>query len=681
MVSAQTVERFRSGVVLLAVATTVFFVYPPAYDQFIVPKYFWVKVVTGLLAALAVVALALGADIRVRLHRLNLVLLLFVGWKGLSWFWADSRPLAGDEIRWWAVLLVWCLLLQDWLRDDRRRLMRCAWALTLSALGLSLWVLFQDFTVPFWTNRHTYVAWSNALIQMPAPIGEPLGWLIEHLTGGTPRLPDWRGWLWAGLGNTNHIADYLALLLPMIVVQYVTARGKLRELLTLGTLVVSAAALIACWSVGSNAGLIIAAITLGGLLVAREGPEFWRRRALRLAVLVGLWTCVVAFYVVDHPLNPHPGGIFRQAFGSQRWQAGWPTRVAIWARSVEMIREHPLVGIGAGNFTYGYTAAPSPYALSRSDLAGYAGMFTNAAHNEALQAWVETGAVGLLLLLLLWIFFFTGLVRGLRDETDDGQWRVRAALIAMMVAFVCHSLMNFTLQIPVSSLLFVGMIAVAAAVRRDRDEFPLTVRQRFSGFELDIETTGMRRIQSIGFQLKIGPAMRALVIVVTAALGMLLIGGGLRPLIAEAHFKQAKTALQAAERLEPDLAALPPSERLQALARRRPGALAEAEKSANRAIKIDPGHYHARKMVGRICLATGRSAQAREELEKVRSYETVYDYFNELGEACWRLGDREAAGENWAIYFRRRPLMRATDAKLWTRFKHDFPDKAAELER
>ena len=58
-----------------------------------------------------------------------------------------------------------------------------------------------------------------------------------------------------------------------------------------------------------------------------------------------------------------------------------------------MVRGHPWLGIGAGNFTYGYTATLSPYVLSRPDLAVYAGQFTNAAHNEPLQAWVETGIV------------------------------------------------------------------------------------------------------------------------------------------------------------------------------------------------------------------------------------------------------------------------------------------------
>jgi len=649
-----TIERLRTSVVLLSVAATALLYFPPTYDQFVLPKIVWVKVLTEALAVLTIARMATGEDFRFRIHVLNLLLLLFVAWKAASCFWAESRSLAADEIRWWGVLLVWSVCFQDWLRRDRGRLMLCAGALTCSALLLALWVLIQDFAVAFYTT------WVGQLMSLPAAVRDPLRGALDRLTGAQTaiaKLPDWRGWLWAGLGNTNHIADYLALLYPMIGVQYAFARGKWREILTLATLLVAYAALIACYSVGSNGGLILGGVVLVALFVAGENREFWRPRALRLGVLLMLLAAITAFYVLPLPTNPHPGGIFRQAFASERWQAGWPTRVAIWLTSLEMIHRHPWLGIGAGDFTYGFTMTLSPRVLARPDLAPYVGVYTNAAHNEPLQAWVETGLVGLLLLLALWIMFFRSVARNLGDETNGSERRPRIVLLAMMVAFVAHSLMNFTLQLPTSSLMFVVLIAVAATLRRHDDEFALTVRSSYPGFELDIETTGMRRIESVGVALGPSRAWRAIMMALALALGAWAIAASIRVLAADADFNQAKLAVRYGA---------PPQ---------------VAEGFARRALALNPNHHTARKLLGVALMEEKRYAEAREQFEKVRDRETVFDFHKELGRACWMLGDREAAGRYWAIYFGRCPQTRKHDAAFFAFFAKEFPREAADLQR
>ncbi|MCX8036180.1 MAG: O-antigen ligase family protein [Candidatus Sumerlaeia bacterium] len=643
-------ERAQTAVMLLAAAGTALFICTPTYDQFILPKMVWVKVLTAAALVLTGLRLAIGGDFRLRLHWLNLALLLFIGWKAVSWFWAESRSLAADDICWWAALGLWALLFQDWLRNDRRRLRQCAAALTLSALAIALGLLVQDFAVAFYQNMVAGV------MHLPASLRDPLRWMLDRLTGAQSsiaKLPDWRGHLWAGMGNTNHIADYLAVLFPMLFLQYLTAEGKVREVLSLITLVAGAAALIACYSVGSNGGLILAGAVMGILLVVHESGEFWRRRALRLGVLAALWAAVVGFYVVPHRLNPHPGGIFAQAFGSERWRAGWPTRVAIWLTSWEVVRQHPLAGTGAGNFTYAYAKTLSPRVLADPGLAVYAGMYTNAAHNELLQAWVETGAIGALVLVLLWAVFLVAVLRRLGD-LDAETRRLRVVLAAMMTAFIAHSMMNFTLQLPTSSLLFAGMIS-AAAVLRGREEFPLRLRMPHAGVEVDLETTEMRRIQSAGVRLGDSRAIRVVVAAVAVAVGGIAASRAVHPIAADTLFNRAKVAALWYQ------------------------AWPEVADLTRRALAVNPRHHTARKLLGDALLAVGDYEGARAAYERVAERESVFDYYDKWGRACWALGDRDGAQRAWTVYFTRRPQTREKDTVLFQLFSREFPDAAARL--
>jgi len=678
MKSLHMLERARTGVLLLAASATALLVLIPLstpssddqspvfqarwwdklaeelrtvpYDQFLLPKTVWVKVLTEALAVLAVAAMALGGAFRLRPRLLNLALALFVAWKALSWFWAGSRSLAADNIRWWAILLLWALLLEDWLGRDRARLVKLAWALTLAALALAFWVLLQDFAIAF------HGRWMRALADWPPGLRDPLRWTITRLTGQgllVAKLPDWRGYLWAGMGNTNHIADFLALLFPMVAMQYLLARRTGARLLALAALAASAAALIALYSVGSNGGLILAGLAMLALLILHEERRFWCERAPRLVLLAALFAGIAAFYVLPHALNPHPGGIFRQAFGSERWQAGWPTRVAIWLTSWEIVRQHPVLGIGAGNFTYGYTAVLSPRVLADPELAVYAGSYTNAAHNEPLQALVETGPVGYLLLCALWALILWACARRLGRLDDALERRIRIVVFAMTIAFIGHSLMNFTLQLPTSSLAFVSLAAVAATFGR-RAEFPLTVRSEYPLVEIDLETTGMRRIESIGLRLRGSALFRGAVMAGAVLAGVMAAAGSVRPLIADALFNQAK----------------------QAQARWN---LPAAEDFARRALALEDDHHTARKLLGRLLLETGRYAEARDALERVRERETVFDFYWELGEAYWQLGRRDQAGLMWETYFRRRPRLRVEEPQQFAVFARRFPERAAQL--
>jgi O-antigen ligase len=452
-----------------------------------------------------------------------MALVAWLVWQWIAVLWAPSGGLAVDRASrvTWLVAALWLGL---HLLRGRPALLRLAWVwIGLGALT-ALWVL-RDDAVQAWLPH------------------------LEHLQ---PNLPDWRGWLAAGLGNTNHIGDLLALaLLPTLILFGETRRPPMvRRLGALAVLL--AAALIVCYSVGSNLGLIVGALTMLALVLRGAGGRWFVRRWRRWGALVLAWIGLIAFFNTDQPLNPHRPGILMQGFGSARWHEGGPTRLVIWAQTVEMIRLHPLLGVGTGNFTDVYPEMDSAWARDRPDLKPYRGLWTNAAHNELLQAWAEQGIVGLALLLAVLAAAFHALLKDLALASRPA-FLIRVTLAGLLACWIAQAQMNFALQHPTGALslfaILLGVLAeqdARARTRRSDDAMPPLVNQ-FGPLELALQWETMRRPTALGVALKL-PETRA------KALAALVLLAGIgwmfhctRPVIAQREYRRAMEALTAGD--------------------------------------------------------------------------------------------------------------------------------------
>jgi O-antigen ligase len=120
--------------------------------------------------------------------------------------------------------------------------------------------------------------------------------------------------------------------------------------------------------------------------------------------------------------------------------------------SLEMLRDFPLTGTGAGSF---YAVYPMYTSVSNS------GALTRHAHNDYLQFACEFGLVvaallGGAVLLSLWTAIRAQLRR--RDPLMQGAgFAATMAIVALLV----HSAVDFNLQIPANAGLFIVMLALA----------------------------------------------------------------------------------------------------------------------------------------------------------------------------------------------------------------------------
>jgi O-antigen ligase/Flp pilus assembly protein TadD len=177
----------------------------------------------------------------------------------------------------------------------------------------------------------------------------------------------------------------------------------------------------------------------------------WIVRALLIGLLVvGALAVAVAIVSASTPLTIHAGpGRFLRLGSSDRWR--W------WTEAVDIFRDRPLAGSGAGTFEVARRAFAEGESVAIEP------------HNLLLQFLAELGAVGLLLLVIVLASagaVVTGAVR--RLEGEDGL--AARALAAVCVAYVLHSLVEFdwdfiALTGPV--LLVVGVLAAAGGPTRE----------------------------------------------------------------------------------------------------------------------------------------------------------------------------------------------------------------------
>lgn len=125
-------------------------------------------------------------------------------------------------------------------------------------------------------------------------------------------------------------------------------------------------------------------------------------------------------------------------------------RTHFWSVTVDIIRNHPVIGIGLGAFGVVYTGYDTRNGLYRLEQA----------HNDYLQVLSDSGIVGAALgLVFLVALFRMGFAR--RESRDDFRRGVATGALAGCFAVLVHSFFDFTLHTTSNSLLFLVLAGLA----------------------------------------------------------------------------------------------------------------------------------------------------------------------------------------------------------------------------
>jgi O-antigen ligase/Tfp pilus assembly protein PilF len=261
----------------------------------------------------------------------------------------------------------------------------------------------------------------------------------------------------------NLTASYLIGSLPLALVAWQTDSHHTRRAIWLLSASAMLILLVYTRTRGAWAGLIIgSAISL--FFLFRRGyrlPAF----SILNSVKVGL---VILAIVLMSSLSAYQPGNAPQKFDEVKSSAGTALasmvdigadrgRRIFWGKTLEMIADYPILGVGLDNWEFHYPV----YDLGTWNR-GYAEPVRP--HNDLLWIWSELGILGLAGFLGVILIAILGTLRGPRDPVHDA---VSTGCLASFIALIGHGQFSFLREQPAVGLLMcLGLLGLALPHRQ-----------------------------------------------------------------------------------------------------------------------------------------------------------------------------------------------------------------------
>jgi O-antigen ligase len=277
--------------------------------------------------------------------------------------------------------------------------------------------------------------------------------------------------------NRHHFAGYmeLALALPLGLV-FTGAIEKEKKFIYLFAAALMAIALIMTNSRGGIislfAEILFLVATMGlGRRRKKKGSAERRPRIKSAAMKAGLALALIVALFGGVVLLGGEDALTR-IVGSVNTDDPTTGRAHFWSVTVDIIKNHPLIGTGLGAFGVVYTGYDSRNGMYRLEQA----------HNDYLQVLSDGGIVG----AVIGLFFLVSLFRmgfARRESRDDFRRGVATGALAGCFAVLVHSFFDFTLHTTANALLFLVLAALATINGRVEDVQSRGKKRRRRGSE------------------------------------------------------------------------------------------------------------------------------------------------------------------------------------------------------
>ncbi|NLH39409.1 MAG: tetratricopeptide repeat protein [Elusimicrobia bacterium] len=236
----------------------------------------------------------------------------------------------------------------------------------------------------------------------------------------------WRGAflkrIFSTYGNPNFFANYLVLMLPIIIAQFLKKRSV--PLLFLGALDIFC--IVNTYTKGAWIGFGISFLIFIAIYI-------YYFTSLNKKIIRWIYIGFVFLAILI------AGGVVQYALKTSK--SSVPFRVATWLSTWEMIETHPLIGSGVGSFRPLYPAYRRPIIFH---IEGKHNTETDHSENEHLEQILDNGILGSG--IFYWIIIFTTItgLRAIKFNVTNKEKERAFDILGYLVAFLGMLIHNFT---------------------------------------------------------------------------------------------------------------------------------------------------------------------------------------------------------------------------------------------
>ncbi len=422
------------------------------------------------------------------------------------------------------------------------------------------------------------------------------------------------------LGNPDYLAGYLVALLPLSLVLTMRSSGQRAWVGFRAITFLLFAGLLMTRVRGALLALIIALLVLSLGLFMPWGRELVKKNKKTLwIVLAVLVAGAVAFWLRYGGWNAFEWG-----------QASIQQRLQTYRVGMEMIKEHPINGIGLGQLGRDF-ALYQWKAYAPADLPNHPFVLTEHMHNEFLQIAVEGGWVGLALFLLVLLVYLWLVLKLLKHpDIPIASKELLLGVLASLAGLLGQAVTNFPFQVIPTGVLL-GFFLASPLVLGFRQPH-LVKSNRVGAAHLALLSVGLLLLGVFGAK--------------TMAASI-----ALRDTLGETNLNKPGNALQYANRLAALAATDPKAWDAVAKARELNKQLEEALSAYDKEIAINPNAVEAYYAMAQDQLMLGRTEEALCTCQKNLAMAPNYSASLWLEGICYfTLNRYEQAAANFERY-------------------------------
>lgn len=251
----------------------------------------------------------------------------------------------------------------------------------------------------------------------------------------------------ATFGCKNHLAGYMEMAIPLSIGLMIAVRKGWAKALCGSALFLLCVALTLSLSRG---GWMSGLFALGFMLVLYLVKTKKKYRSLTVTA-VAVTTVVVLTVLASTPVIEK-----LETLTHGRDVPNWQSRTAVWAGTLDLIRDYPLLGTGPGTFPVAFT----PYRP-----AGVNARFLHT-HNDYLHFISETGILTAGIILWLIVATFWSGIRKIMATNSRLTLGITLGSLTGIVAMTVHSVADFNLHIMANAILLTVLAGLLMGVSK-----------------------------------------------------------------------------------------------------------------------------------------------------------------------------------------------------------------------